>query len=512
MNRDSKGAARVETAPHQVELAELSIDTRHYIGGIRVTSAQATGTSADHSPATFDSISPIDGTVLACISRGGKAEAEAAVAAARSAFPAWRDLGPRGRGEILHRLADLVEANVEQLAQLETLDNGSLLRSHRLGVMPRVAMNIRFFADWAMNELQHPVWQTRGHDNVVSWDPSGVVVIITPWNAPLMLATWRIGPALAAGDTVVLKPAEWTPLSASYFADLCEQAGMPAGVFNVVQGMGAEVGAALVAHPGIARIAFTGSVPTAKTIARAAAENLTPVSFELGGKSPLIVTDDADLDLAITIALEQYDNAGQVCLSGTRLLVHEGVAEEFATRFAQKAALIVQGDPRDEATQIGPQIHQVHLDRVAEFVERAEAAGARVAIGGGRNSELGGLYYRPTLLTDAAPGSEILTAEVFGPVLTLQTFATDDEAVELANNTEFGLAAVVVCGDRQRAERLTKNLVAGTIWVNCFFVRDLAAPFGGSKNSGIGREGGVWSFDFYADVKNTVYAPSGWKE
>lgn len=491
----------MQTAAHQVELAGLTVDTRHSIGGVRVAS-----------PETFESISPIDGTVLAHIARGGAAEADAAVAAAQAAFPGWRDLGPTGRGAILHRLADLIEANVEQLSQLETLDNGSLLRSHRRGVMPRVAMNIRFFADWAINELSHPVWQTRGHDNVVSWDPSGVAAIITPWNAPLMLATWRIGPALAAGDTVVLKPAEWTPLSASVFADLCEQAGMPAGVFNVVQGFGAEAGAALVAHPGIARIAFTGSVPTAKTIARSAADNLTPVSFELGGKSPFIVTDDADLDLAVDLAIEQYDNAGQVCLSGTRLLVHEKIADDFATRFAARAAQIVQGDPRDESTQIGPQIHRVHLDRVAGFVERAQAAGATIAFGGGPNDDLGGLYYRPTLIVGAEPGSEILTTEVFGPVLAMQTFGSDEEAVEIANATEYGLAAVVVCGDRDRAERLTKNLVAGTIWVNCFFVRDLAAPFGGSKKSGIGREGGVWSFDFYADVKNTVYAPAGWKE
>lgn len=486
---------------HQVQLAGLTVDTRHAIGGERVASAE-----------TFESVSPIDGSVLARIARGGGAEVDAAVQAARAAFPAWRDLGPRGRGELLHRLADLVEANLEQLANLETLDNGSLLRSHRRGVMPRAAMNIRFFADWAINRLHHEVWQTRGHDNNVSWDPSGVAALITPWNAPLMLATWKIGPALAAGDTVVLKPAEWTPLTASVFADLANEAGIPPGVFNVVQGFGAEAGAALVAHPGIARISFTGSVPTAKSIARAAADNLTPVSFELGGKSPLIVTDDADLDLAVDLAVEQYDNAGQVCLSGTRLLVHEAIAERFAASFAEKAAAIVQGDPRDEATQIGPQIHRIHLDRIARFVDRARADGARIAFGGGPNEELGGLYYRPTLVVDALPGSEMLTAEVFGPVLAMQTFAADEEAVELANSTEFGLAAVVVCGDRERAERLTKNLVAGTIWVNCFFVRDLAAPFGGSKKSGIGREGGTWSFDFYADVKNTVYAPTGWKE
>ncbi len=484
-----------------VDIAGLSVDTRHLIGGARVASAQ-----------TFETISPIDGRVLAEISRGTALEVDAAVAAARAAFPGWRDLGPHGRGVLLHRLADLVEANVEGLSQLETLDNGSLVRSHRRGVMPRVALNIRFFAEWAVNDLHHDVWQTRGHDNHVSWDPSGVAAIVTPWNAPLMLATWRIGPALAAGDTVVLKPAEWTPLSASYFGDLVAEAGIPDGVFNVVQGFGAEAGAALVAHPGIARISFTGSVPTAKAIARAAADNLTPVSFELGGKSPLIITDDADLALAVDLAIEQYDNAGQVCLSGTRLLVHENIAQDFAEAFAAKAATLVQGDPREESTQIGPQIHSVHLDRIMGFVERAEQAGARVVIGGAANEELGGLYFRPTLLADAAPGSEILTAEVFGPVLTMQTFATDEEAVELANATEYGLAAVVVCGDRHRAERLTKNLVAGTIWVNCFFVRDLAAPFGGSKKSGIGREGGVWSFDFYADVKNTVYAPTGWKD
>jgi len=486
---------------HQVQLAGLRIDTRHAIGGERVASAE-----------TFPTVSPIDGAVLAHISRGGAAEVDAAVAAARAAFPAWRDLGPRGRGAILHRLADLVERDLEQLAQLETLDNGALLRSNRRGVMPRVALNLRFFADWAMDELHHEVWETRGHTNNISWDPSGVAVLITPWNAPLMLATWKIGPALAAGDTVVLKPAEWTPLSASYFADLAAEAGVPAGVFNVVQGYGSEAGAALVAHPGIARISFTGSVPTAKSIARAAADNLTPVSFELGGKSPLIVTDDADLDLAVQLALEQYDNAGQVCLSGTRLLVQEGVAEAFAERFAAAVQQLRQGDPREESTQIGPQIHQVHLDRIAGFVERAEAEGARVVVGGGPNEQLGGLYYQPTLLVDADHGSEILTAEVFGPVLTMQSFRTDSEAVELANGTEFGLAAIVACGDKERAERLTKDLVAGTIWVNCFFVRDLRAPFGGSKKSGVGREGGTWSFDFYADVKNTVYAPVGWKE
>jgi 5-carboxymethyl-2-hydroxymuconic-semialdehyde dehydrogenase len=484
-----------------IEVAGVAIDTRHYINGARVESAE-----------TYVNTSPIDGSFLGDIARGGQREVDLAVAAAKAAFPGWAAMGPAARGEKLLRLAELVEENIEVLANVETLDNGSLLRSHLRGVMPRVALNIRFFAEWAINELKHEPFDTRGHTNVISWDPSGVAALITPWNAPLMLATWKIGPALAAGDTVVLKPAEWTPLTASFFADLTKQAGIPDGVFNVIFGYGAEAGAPLTAHPDVNRISFTGSVPTAKIIARAAADNLTPVSFELGGKSPLLVFADADLDLAVTIAVEQYDNAGQVCLSGTRILVHESVADEFAEKFAEKAALIKQGDPRDPDTDIGPQIHRVHFDRIAGFVERAKAEGQNIVMGGGPNEELGGLYFRPTLVRNPTPGSEIVTHEIFGPVLNMQTFTSDEEALEMANGTEFGLAAVVVSGDRDHAERITKFLVAGTIWVNCFFVRDLRAPFGGSKKSGIGRDGGTWSFDFYADVKNTVFAPNGWKD
>ena len=484
-----------------IQVAGASIDTRHYINGQRVASAE-----------TYTNTSPIDGSFLGEIARGGEHEVNLAVAAAKSAFKGWAAMGPKKRGELLLRLAELVEENIETLAQLETMDNGSLLRSHRRGVMPRVAMNIRFFAEWAINDLHHEVFETRGHSNNISWDPSGVCALITPWNAPLMLATWKIGPALAAGDTVVLKPAEWTPLSASFFADLTKQAGIPDGVFNVVQGFGKEAGAALVAHTDIARISFTGSVPTAKTIARAAADNLTPVSFELGGKSPLLVFEDADLDLAAELAVEQYDNAGQVCLSGTRILVHESVADEFAAKFTERAAKIRQGDPRDENTDIGPQIHQVHFDRIKGFVDRAKAEGANIVMGGEPNGELGGLFFKPTLVKNPAVGSEIVTAEVFGPVLCMQTFSSDEQALEMANGTEFGLAAVVVSGKRAHADKITKDLVAGTIWVNCFFVRDLRAPFGGSKKSGIGREGGNWSFDFYADVKNTVVSPNGWKE
>ncbi|MFI0965978.1 aldehyde dehydrogenase [Streptomyces sp. NPDC021080] len=482
---------------HTLTVAGVAVDTRHWIGGERVASAE-----------TFTDVSPIDGSVIGEISRGTEREAAAAVAAAKAAFPAWAATPRAERARILHAVADGVEKRIEDLAIVETTDNGALLRSHRRGVMPRVAHNFRFFADWLLT-LDHEDFETRGHTNHVSWDPAGPSVLITPWNAPLMLSTWKVAPALAAGNTVVLKPAEWTPLTASLLADIAAEAGLPAGVLNIVQGYGSEIGDALTSHPDVRRISFTGSVPTAQRITQSAAANLTPLSLELGGKSPLLVFADADLDLAVDLAVEQYDNAGQVCLAATRILVEETVAEEFTRRFAEKAATIVQGDPRDEATDIGPNIHERQLEKIDGFVRRALDAGARAVIGGHRGE---GQYYAPTLLTDVAQDSEIVQEEVFGPVLTLQTFTTEDEAVHLANDTRFGLAATLATGDRDRAARVTERLVAGTVWVNCFFVRDLQAPFGGSRHSGVGREGGTWSFDFYCDLKNTVTAPKGWKD
>lgn len=483
-------------------VAGVEVDTRHWIGGRRVESAT-----------TFETVSPLDGTVIADVSRGGQAEVDAAVAAAKEAFVGWSQTPPAERAAILHRVADGVEARLEDLAQVETRDNGSLLRSHRRGVMPRVAMNFRFFADHLL-ELSHPDFETRGHRNHVTWDPAGVTAIITPWNAPLMLATWRIGPALAAGNTVVAKPPEWAPLTASLLADITREAGLPDGVFNVVQGIGTEAGAPLVAHPEVRRICFTGSVPTSQRIGASAAANVTPVSFELGGKSPLLVFDDADLDLAVDLAVEQFDNSGQVCLAAVRMLVQESVYDEFRSRFLAKAASITQGDSRDEGTDIGPLVSKTHFDRVDGFVTRAIADGAQVILGGEPNHELnaatGGFYYRPTVFEGFAPGSEIVCHEVFGPVLTLQSFATEAEAIALANDTDYGLAATLVTGDQDRAERVSSRLRAGTVWINCFFVRDLSAPFGGSGRSGIGREGGTWSFDFYCDVKNSVFAPKGW--
>lgn len=476
----------------------VEVDTRHWIGGRRLASAT-----------TFADVSPIDEQQIAEISRGGVGEVEAAVTAARSAFVGWGRTPPTERAAVLHRVADGIDARAEELARVETRDNGSLLRSHRRSVMPRVGLNFRFFADWLL-KLSHADMEVRGHRERITWDPAGVTAIITPWNAPLMLATWRIGPALAAGNTVVLKPPEWAPLTASLLADITAEAGLPPGVFNVVQGLGVEAGAPLTAHPGVRRLAFTGSVPTAGTIARAAAPNIVPLSFELGGKSPLLVFADADFDLAVNLAVEQFDNSGQVCLGAFRILVEESIAQRFLAALVERGGAICQGDPREESTQMSALISRPHFEKVKGFVDRAIAAGAEPVLGGGPNEELGGLFFRPTILTGMAPNSEILTEEVFGPVLTVQTFRTEDEAVELANGTRFGLAATLLTGSPERAERVSSELSAGTVWVNCFFVRDLGAPFGGNGQSGIGREGGTHSFDFYCDLKNTVFAPTGW--
>ena len=473
-------------------VAGVEISPDHFIGGERIPSRD-----------TFPDLSPIDESRLADVARGGEEEARAAIEAANEAFPTWAALGPEGRAEYLFRIAGLIEERQETLAQVETLDNGSLLEALRLRLMKRAALNFRFFAQLAL-DLDRRAWESNGTVYQVRRDPSGVAVLITPWNAPLMLETWKCGPALAAGCTVVLKPAEWAPLTASLLADIAGDAGLPPGVLNVVQGIGEEVGAALVASSEIARISFTGSVETAQHIARAAAEHVTPVSFELGGKSPFLVFADADLDRAVETATYQYDNAGQVCLAGTRLLVAEAIADEFIERFLAGVAERKLGDPREPDTDIGPLITREHLARVEGFVERAKRDGARLVIGGRVSPEVGGLYYEPTLFTDVRQETEIVQREVFGPVLTLQTFADDEEAVELANGTDYGLAATVFTRDEARMERLGERLVAGTTWINCVYARDLGAPFGGARRSGVGREGGEWSFDFYADVKTVA--------
>jgi betaine-aldehyde dehydrogenase/5-carboxymethyl-2-hydroxymuconic-semialdehyde dehydrogenase len=484
-----------------ISIGDVKISTDHYIGGKRISSEK-----------TFTDISPIDGSLLGEVSAGGAKEADMAVQAARDAFPQWAALGPEGRAQYLDKLAEVIERRVPDLALVETTDNGSLHEASLLRVMKRGAHNIHWFSEYAKT-LKGDEWDTvhRNAHNKVRYEPSGVAVLITPWNAPFMLSTWKVGPALAAGCTVVLKPPEWSPLTCSLLADFADEAGLPPGVFNVVQGIGEEAGAALTAHPGVARISFTGSPETARIIGATAATNLTPVSFELGGKSPLLVFEDADLDLALENMIEQYDNAGQVCLSGTRIFVQDTIADEMMQRMKDAAAKLKQGNPLEHDTQVGPLIHPEHLKRVEGFVQRAIADGATLVYGGKINETLGGLYYEPTLFTDVSEDSELYQKEVFGPVLIIDTFRTEEEAIRKANNTDYGLAAIIFTQDAERAERVSSQIQSGLVWVNCFYVRDLAQPFGGVKNSGIGREGGIWSFDFFTDIKNVTHRLGAFK-
>jgi acyl-CoA reductase-like NAD-dependent aldehyde dehydrogenase len=469
-------------------VAGVAVSPDHFIEGKRVTSGER-----------FEDRSPIDEELLAEVARGGDREVELAVEAARRAFPVWAALGVSGRAERLRRLADLIDANVERIAAVECLDMAMLERSLRARVIPRGARNFRSYAELAEGYVER-VWSSDGTENRVLRMPAGPAGVITPWNAPFMLSTWKTAPALAAGCTVVLKPPEWAPLSCSLLADLTEEAGFPPGVFNVVQGLGEEAGAALVASARVRRVSFTGSSETGALVATAAARNLVPFTAELGGKSPLVVFADADLDAAAQKAALQYDDSGQNCMAGTRLLVDETVAGEFLERFHGAVDGHVLGDPREETTTISPLIHRDHLARVEGFVERARKNGDNI-VRGGRPAEIGGLWYEPTLVEPRSIDSEIVQREVFGPVLTFQTFGDEDEAVELANSTRYGLAATVYTSSAERAERVGRAVRAGTVWVNCFLVRDLTAPFGGVGISGIGREGGDYALDFYSDLK-----------
>src|SRR4029079_1662068 len=444
----------------------------------------------------------------------GEREADLAVAAAQEAFPGWAALGPDGRAAYLHRLADLIDENVDRLATVECADMAMLLRSLRARVIARGARNFRAYADLAVG-YEERVWESNGTRNRVIRMPSGPAVVITPWNAPFMLSTWKTAPALAAGCTVILKPAEWSPLSCSLLCDLVAEAGLPPGVFNVVQGIGEEIGAALTRHEGVRRISFTGSPETAVHIGTAAARNIVPVTGELGGKSPLLglrrgdlggkgpwlVFADADLEGAAGKAAGQYDDAGQVCLAGTRLLVERSVEDAFLELFHRFTDEHVLGDPRDDATTVSPLIHPDHLARVEGFVERARANGDEIVRGGRRREDVGPLFYDPTLVVPRSNDSEIVQREVFGPVLTFQTFADEQEAVALANSTRYGLSGMVCTGSGERAGRGGRAVRAGTVWVNTFLVRDLTAPFGGVGISGIGREGGDYALDFYSDLK-----------
>ncbi|MBO9649474.1 MAG: aldehyde dehydrogenase family protein [Variovorax sp.] len=473
-----------------LQVADITVSPDHYIGGRRVASSE-----------TFELRSPIDQQVLGRISEGTAEHVEAAIQAAQSAFQGWSAMTAARRKPYLDRFAQEIGKRADAFCLLESNDAGVLLSRMRHGVVPRSMLNISYFAEHALTLQERPI-ETEQASHIVRHDPAGVTVIITPWNSPLLLSTWKLGPALAAGNTCILKPPEWAPLTCSLLADAAHAAGLPPGVFNVVQGTGASTGAKLVSDPRIARVSFTGSVPTAKWIAQAAGANLVPCSLELGGKSPFLVLEDADIEGAAATAALMYRNAGQVCLAGTRILVHEKVAERFVATMRGFVENLRVGDPREESTEIGPIIHPRQVERVQGFVDRAVEAGAKL-LWGGTKHPYGAQYFAPTLLTNVAQDSEIVQNEVFGPVLTLQTFASDEEAVALANGTDYGLGGVCY-GEVAHATEVAQAVRTGFIWINSFGIRDLGAPFGGIKRSGIGREGGDWSFEFFCDVKDVV--------
>ncbi len=474
---------------NRFDVEGVAVSGDHFIGGRRVSS-----------PTTFETRSPIDWSIkLGDVARGDAETADQALKAATEAFPAWAALPPKERAVYLNRLADLIDTHKDKIARVECMDMALLQESLELRMVPRGAMNFRNYSDLAV-EHEERVWSSKGTENRVIRMPAGPAVIITPWNAPFMLSTWKCAPALAAGNTVILKPAEWSPLSASVLADLIEEAEFPPGVFNIVQGIGSEIGPPLVGDVRTKRISFTGSVPTARRIGVAAAENIVPFTAELGGKSCLLVFADADIDAAAKKAAGQYDDSGQVCMAGTRIIVEESIRDTFLERFHAYVEQHVMGDSRDASATMSAMIHPVHVDRVLGFIERARVAGDTV-VRGGKKFKDDGLWVEPTLIEPKDNHSEVVQNEVFGPVLTFQTFKTEDEGVALANSTDYGLSGVVYTGSAERAARVGRLIRGGTVWVNTFLVRDLTAPFGGIGLSGIGREGGHYALEFHSDLK-----------
>lgn len=458
----------------------------------------------------FDVSSPIDGVLLARAAKGGAAEIDLAAKAAKAAFPAWRDFSGRDRKEIMHAIADGIVARAEEIAFLECLDTGQALRFMSKAAL-RGAENFRYFGDLAPSARDGKNLPSQTLMNITTRTPIGPVGIITPWNTPFMLSTWKIAPALAAGCTIVHKPAELSPISARILCDVAEAAGLPPGVWNLVNGFGEDAGRALTEHPDIKAIAFVGESRTGSMIMKQGADTLKRVHFELGGKNPCIVFDDADLDRALDAAIFMiYSLNGERCTSSSRLLVQSNIHDEFVDKLAKRVASLNVGHPLDPATEVGPLIAPVHVEKVASYFDIAKADGATIRVGGAK-IDGPGCYVEPTLFTDASNDMRIAQEEIFGPVLTAIPFADEDDAIAKANGVQYGLAAYVWTNDLSRAMRVTDQLEAGMMWVNSENVRHLPTPFGGVKSSGMGRDGGDWSFEFYMEQKHVGFAIGGHK-
>jgi aldehyde dehydrogenase (NAD+) len=457
---------------------------------------------------TFSTINPATEEIIAEVAEGDSADIDLAVKAARKAFDTgpWRKMDARDRGRLIYKLADLIEANFDELAELETLDNGKPISESRAADLPLVIDCLRYYAGWA-DKIPGQTLPIRG--NYLCYtkrEPVGVVGQIIPWNFPMLMVAWKWGPALATGCTIVMKPAEQTPLTCLRLGELALQAGFPAGVINIVPGYGETAGDALVQHKGVDKIAFTGSTEVGQIIMRNAAGSLKRVTLELGGKSPNIVFADADIDAAIKGAMVgMYLNQGQCCCAGSRLFVEEKAYDRMVEGLAKASESRKLGDPFDSATEQGPQVDKTQFDRIMSYIDSGREQGARCVTGGARHGDKG-YFIKPTIFADVRDEMKIAVEEIFGPVLTVLKFKDIDEVVQRANATDYGLAAAVWTRDIGKAHTIANRVRAGTVWINCYDVFDAAAPFGGFKQSGIGRELGEKALDNYTELKTVTVA------
>ncbi|AGA30106.1 aldehyde dehydrogenase family protein [Singulisphaera acidiphila] len=453
----------------------------------------------------FETYNPATGEVIARVGAGTAADVDKAVKAARRALESgpWATMDAAERGRLMYELSDLVERNGAELAALESLNSGKTI-TDSLGDIEGVVNTLRYYAGWA-DKIEGKTLPVRG--SFLSYtlrQPVGVVGQIIPWNFPLLMLAWKWGPALACGNTVVMKPAEQTPLTALRIADLAIEAGFPAGVLNIINGFGETAGAALVAHPDVDKIAFTGHVDTAKIIQRQAAETLKRTTFELGGKSPNVIFADANIEDAVAGAFHAiYFHGGQCCTAGSRLFVEQKIHKEFVQRLAEKAKTRTIGDPLNPATEQGPQVSQEQLDKILHYVDLGQKQGAKLLSGGGRVGDRG-FFVEPTIFDNVKDDMAIARDEIFGPVVSVLPFTGVDEVVERSNNTSYGLAAAIWTKDIDKAHLFAKRVKAGTVWVNCYHVVDTTTPFGGFKMSGQGRENGEAALEHYSEMKTVT--------
>jgi betaine-aldehyde dehydrogenase len=464
---------------------------------------------------TFETPNPATGATLAEVAEGDKADIDKAVAAARRALEGkWSRVSARDRGRMLYKLAQLIEAKIPELAALETSDNGKPIKESTYVDLPGVVENFEYFAGWATKIEGETIPVPGQMFNYTLREPVGVCGQIIPWNFPLLMAAWKLAPALAAGNTIVLKPAEQTPVGAMELGKLIQEAGFPDGVVNIVPGYGETAGAALAAHPDIDKVAFTGSTEVGKLIARAAADNLTKVSLELGGKAPNIVFADADMEQAVNGAMMGiFFNQGQVCCAGSRLFVDERVKDEFLDRLKERAGRVRVGDPMDTATQMGPQVSEEQLNRIKGYVDIARSEGATVLAGGSTPQLEGdfqkGFFFQPTIFGEVQNTMRVAQEEIFGPVVSVITFNGEEDLIRQANEVVYGLSAGIWTKDITRAHRFAKAIKAGTVWINTYNMFNAASPFGGYKQSGYGREMGKHALEMYTQVKSVWVDLSG---